>query len=119
METIKQENKIQHSFQAETKELLNLMINSLYTHREIFLRELLSNASDALDKLHFLSLTNHELIEGDSNLGITINVSKADKTLTVSDNGIGMTYDEVIENIGTIAKSGTKIFADVLKNKTE
>lgn len=103
------------TFQAETKELLNLMINSLYTHREIFLRELISNASDAIDKIHFQSLTDHELLSDDVELKIEIEVDKQNKTLIISDNGIGMTYDEVIENIGTIAKSGTKAFAGRLK----
>ncbi|HAN17217.1 MAG: molecular chaperone HtpG [Bacteroidetes bacterium GWC2_33_15] len=103
------------TFQAETKELLNLMINSLYTHREIFLRELISNASDAIDKIHFQSLTDHELLGDDVELKIEIEVDKQNKTLIISDNGIGMTYDEVIENIGTIAKSGTKAFAGRLK----
>lgn len=103
------------SFQAETKELLNLMINSLYTHREIFLRELISNSSDALDKVHFQSLTDHELLGDDHELKIEIEVNKDNKILTISDNGIGMTYNEVIENIGTIAKSGTKAFVEKLK----
>ena len=107
------------SFQAETKELLNLMINSLYTHREIFLRELISNSSDALDKVHFQSLTDHELLGDDHELKIEIDVNKDNKTLTISDNGIGMTYDEVTENIGTIAKSGTKAFVDKLKESED
>lgn len=112
-------NKKVCSFQAETKELLNLMINSLYTHREIFLRELISNSSDALDKVHFQSLTDHELLGNDHDLKIEIDVNKEKKTLTISDNGIGMSYDEVIENIGTIAKSGTKAFAEKLKESDE
>ena len=105
----------QLSFQAETKELLNIMINSLYTHREIFLRELISNASDALDKLHFKTLTNDKLLGEDTELQISLDVNKKNKTLTIIDNGIGMTYDEVIENIGTIAKSGSKAFVETLK----
>jgi molecular chaperone HtpG len=108
-------NKKTCAFQAETKELLNLMINSLYTHKEIFLRELISNSSDALDKVHFQSLTDHELLGDDHELKIEIDVNKDNKTLTISDNGIGMTYDEVTENIGIIAKSGTKAFVDKLK----
>ncbi len=103
------------AFQAETKELLNLMINSLYTHREIFLRELISNASDALDKIHFQSLTDSELLGNDHELKIILEVNKSNKTLSITDNGIGMTKDEVIENIGTIAKSGTKAFVEQLK----
>ncbi|MFA8434931.1 MAG: molecular chaperone HtpG [Marinifilaceae bacterium] len=107
------------SFQAETKELLNLMINSLYTHREIFLRELVSNASDALDKVHFQSLTDSELLGDDQELRIDIEVNNENQTLTISDNGIGMTYDEVTQNIGTIAKSGTKAFVEKLNESDD
>jgi molecular chaperone HtpG len=110
-------NKETREFQAETKQLLDLMIHSIYTNREIFLRELISNASDAIDKIRFESLTNHDLLEGDSEFEILINPDEATNTLTISDNGIGMTYDEVIENIGTIAKSGTKSFLEKLKEK--
>lgn len=109
-------DKQTHTFQAETKELLNIVINSLYTHREIFLRELLSNASDAIDKIKFQSLTQPEILEGDEGeFEIILDVDKENKTLRVSDNGIGMTYQEVIDNIGTIAKSGTKSFLEQLK----
>jgi len=104
-------------FQAETKQLLDLMIHSIYTNKEIFLRELISNASDAIDKLRFESLTNHDLLEGDSNFEIFIVPDENTHTLTISDNGIGMTYEEVVENIGTIAKSGTKSFLEKLKEK--
>jgi molecular chaperone HtpG len=104
-------------FQAETKQLLDLMIHSIYTNKEIFLRELISNASDAIDKIRFESLTNHDLLEGDSDFEIFIVPDEATNTLTISDNGIGMTYDEVVENIGTIAKSGTKSFLEKLKEK--
>lgn len=97
-------------FQAETKQLLDLMIHSIYTNREIFLRELISNASDAIDKIRFDSLTNEALLEGNADFEIFLLPDEQTKTLTISDNGIGMTYDEVIENIGTIAKSGTKAF---------
>ena len=93
-------------FQAETKQLLDLMINSIYTNKEIFLRELISNASDAIDKLHFESLTNQDVLEGSENFEIYILPDKNTNTLTISDNGIGMSRDEVVENIGTIAKSG-------------
>ncbi len=110
-------NKETREFQAETKQLLDLMIHSIYTNKEIFLRELISNASDAIDKIRFESLTNHDLLEGDSEYEILINPDEATNTLTISDNGIGMTYDEVIENIGTIAKSGTKSFLEKLKEK--
>ncbi len=113
----KSESKQIYSFQAETKELLNIMINSLYTHREIFLRELLSNACDALEKVSFLSLTDEKILEGDHELHINIDIDVENKTLTISDNGIGMTYNEVVENIGTIAKSGSKLFLDNLSRK--
>lgn len=103
-------------FQAETKELLNLMIHSIYTNKEIFLRELISNASDAIDKLKFESLTNSEILEEDRDFKITISVDKDKKEITISDNGIGMTYEEVAENIGTIAKSGSKAFKEKLEN---
>ncbi len=95
------------AFQAETKELLRLMIHSLYTEKDIFLRELISNASDALDRLRFESLTNAELLENDDKFEIRLDVDKELKTLTVSDSGIGMTREEVVANIGTIARSGT------------
>ena len=98
------------SFQTETKQLLQLMIHSLYSNKEIFLRELVSNSSDALDKLRFNSIENSKLLDGDSNLAINVSLNAANNTVTISDNGIGMTEDEVIENIGTIAKSGTAQF---------
>jgi molecular chaperone HtpG len=97
-------------FQAEVKQLLHLMIHSLYSHKEIFLRELLSNASDAADKLRFEALTDPALFENDAELKIRVSVDKAAKTITIRDNGIGMSRQEVIEHIGTIAKSGTKEF---------
>lgn len=106
-------NKKTLSFQTEVKQLLNLMIHSLYSNKEIFLRELVSNASDAIDKLRFLQIKHPELNDGHE-LAITINFDKDDKLITINDNGIGMTYDEVIENIGTIAKSGTKSFLEQL-----
>ncbi|MBW7859727.1 MAG: molecular chaperone HtpG [Rhodocyclaceae bacterium] len=98
------------NFQAEVKQLLHLMIHSLYSNREIFLRELVSNASDACDKLRFEALDRPELLEGEGDLGIRIAFDKDAKTVTVSDNGIGMSRDEVIANLGTIAKSGTREF---------
>ena len=98
------------NFQAEVKQLLHLMIHSLYSNREIFLRELISNASDACDKLRFEALDKAELFEGDGELKIRIRFDAEAKTVTVSDNGIGMNRDEVITNLGTIAKSGTKEF---------
>lgn len=109
---MRKEEKI---FKAETKELLNLMIHSIYTNKEIFLRELISNANDAIDKLKFQSLTNNELLKGDDKFKIEISVDKDNGTLTIKDNGIGMTYDEVDQNIGTIAKSGSKVFKEQLE----
>src|SRR3990167_2015659 len=97
-------------FQTEVKQLLQLMIHSLYSNREIFLRELVSNASDACDKLRFEGLHNAALFENDSEMAIRIAYDKEARTLTVSDNGIGMNRDEVIANLGTIAKSGTNEF---------
>ena len=101
-------------FQAEVKQLLKLMIHSLYSNKEIFLRELISNASDAADKLRFEALTDKALYENDGELKIRVEFDKAARTITVSDNGIGMSRQEVIENIGTIAKSGTREFFDRL-----
>ncbi|WP_163834514.1 molecular chaperone HtpG [Spartinivicinus ruber] len=97
-------------FQTEVKQLLHLMIHSLYSNKEIFLRELISNASDAADKLRFEALSNADLYEGDSDLKVRVSYDKEAKTVTISDNGIGMTREEVIENLGTIAKSGTAQF---------
>lgn len=99
-------------FQAETKHLLSLMIDSLYTNKEIFLRELISNASDALDRLRFEALVKPELLDSDSKLEIRLEADRDSRTLTVSDNGIGMSSDEIIANIGTIAKSGTRELRD-------
>ena len=101
-------------FQTEAKQLLHLMIHSLYSNREIFLRELVSNASDAADKLRFEAVSNGDLYEGDTDLKIRISFDKEAKTLTISDNGIGMSRDEVIDNLGTIAKSGTAQFMQKL-----
>ncbi|CNH78188.1 heat shock protein 90 [Yersinia aldovae] len=99
-------------FQSEVKQLLHLMIHSLYSNKEIFLRELISNASDAADKLRFRALSNPELFEGDGELRVRLSFDKEKRTLTLSDNGIGMSRDEVIDNLGTIAKSGTKAFLE-------
>ncbi|MFI8415285.1 molecular chaperone HtpG [Serratia sp. NPDC078593] len=99
-------------FQSEVKQLLHLMIHSLYSNKEIFLRELISNASDAADKLRFRALSAPELYEGDGDLRVRLSFDKEKRTLTIADNGIGMSRDEVIENLGTIAKSGTKAFLE-------
>ena len=107
-----------HEFQAEVREVLNLMIHSLYSNREIFLRELVSNASDACDKLRFEAIQNEELLGGDSELKIEIEVDEEAGLVTVRDNGIGMSRQDVVENIGTIARSGTKKFLEnVSENK--
>lgn len=107
-------NKETHVFQTEVKQLLQLMIHALYSNKEIFLRELVSNASDALDKLRFEMVSNDLLSEGESELKIQLDFDEEAKTITLRDNGIGMTRDEVIENIGTIANSGTKRFLEKL-----
>lgn len=99
-------------FQSEVKQLLHLMIHSLYSNKEIFLRELISNASDAADKLRFRALSHPELFEGDGELRVRLSFDKEKRTLTLSDNGIGMSREEVIDNLGTIAKSGTKAFLE-------
>ncbi|MGB5534852.1 MAG: molecular chaperone HtpG [Thiogranum sp.] len=101
-------------FQTEVRQLLGLMIHSLYSNKEIFLRELISNASDACDKLRFEALSNDALYDGDSDLKIRVSVDKDKRTVTVSDNGVGMSREEVMDNIGTIAKSGTRQFFDSL-----
>ncbi|ESP90304.1 MULTISPECIES: molecular chaperone HtpG [Pseudoalteromonas] len=103
-------NKENHQFGTDVGKLLNLMIHSLYSNKEIFLRELVSNASDAADKLRYLALQNGDLYEGDAELKVRISADKDAKTVTISDNGIGMTREEVINSLGTIAKSGTAEF---------
>lgn len=101
-------------FQTEAKQLLHLMIHSLYSNKEIFLRELISNASDAIDKLRFSALADEALLEGQGDYAIRVEVDKDAKTITISDNGIGMNRDDVIEHLGTIAKSGTASFLESL-----
>lgn len=108
-----------YEFQAETKQLLDLMIHSIYTNSEIFLRELISNGSDAIDKLHYEALTNRDLLEGDTEFSIRLAIDKDKKTLTVADNGIGMDKEDIKANIGTIARSGTKAFLERLKAEKE
>lgn len=104
-------------FQTEVKQMLHLVVHSLYSNKEIFLRELISNASDALDKLRFLALADASLYEGDSNLGIKIEFNKKNRTISIKDNGIGLSREEAIENLGTIAKSGTKEFLSHLSGE--
>ena len=101
-------------FQTEARQLLHLMIHSLYSNKEIFLRELISNASDAVDKLRFAALSDDGILEGDGEYAVRVDVDKDAGTITISDNGIGMSRDEVIENLGTIAKSGTAAFLEQL-----
>ncbi|PWY56037.1 molecular chaperone HtpG [Legionella qingyii] len=105
-------------FQTEVKQMLHLVVHSLYSNKEIFLRELISNASDALDKLRFLALSNGSLYESDSDLKITVDVNEKLKTITIKDNGIGLSWDEAVENLGTIAKSGTKEFMSHLTGES-
>lgn len=105
-------------FKAESKKLLELMINSIYTNKEIFLRELISNASDAIDKLHFKSLTDEGVGIAEGDFAITLTPDSAARTLTVSDNGIGMTRDELENNLGTIARSGSLDFKTENKSDT-
>ncbi|MDP7523269.1 MAG: molecular chaperone HtpG [Arenicellales bacterium] len=107
-----------HSFQTEVKQLLHLMIHSLYSNKEVFLRELISNGSDACDRLRFAALTDEELMEAGENLRLRVTFDKKEKTITVSDNGVGMSHDEVVQNIGTIARSGTRQFLDALSGDT-
>src|SRR5271169_756377 len=104
-------------FKTEVKQLLDLMIHSLYSHKEVFLRELISNASDAIDKARFESLTNPSILEEEGEWKIRLAVDKVAGTLTISDNGIGMTRDEAVEELGTIAHSGTKEFLKTLQSK--
>ena len=106
-------------FKAESKKLMDLMINSIYTNKEIFLREIISNASDAIDKLHYMSLTDKDIKIDKKKLSITITPNKETKTLTISDNGIGMTKEELETNLGTIAKSGSLDFKQENAMKAE
>ena len=113
---LKQKKNLPHK---ETKELLNLMVHSIYTNKEIFLRELISNASDAIDKLKFKALTDTNLLKDGKDFKITIEPNNENSTLIIKDNGIGMTFEEVEENIGTIAKSGSKAFIEKFKEAKE
>src|SRR5262244_2886390 len=107
----------EHRFQAETKRVLELMIHSLYTNKEIFLRELISNASDATDRLRFEALSNPALLSPDDRLEILVETDPKARTVTVNDNGIGMSRQEVIANIGTIAKSGTRELLQTIRER--
>src|SRR5580700_1930272 len=112
--TAQQEHQEKFSFQAEVVQILDLMINSLYSNKEIFLRELISNASDAVDRLRMELLIGSEQAEDEDPLQIKVNYDADARTITISDNGIGMSRDEVIDHIGTIAKSGTREFLQAL-----
>ena len=112
MPTASETGKETLGFQTEAKQMLHLMIHSMYTHKEVFIRELISNASDALDKLRFESVTSPEILGDDKDLAIRIKLDKKAKTFTISDNGVGMTRQEVIDNIGTIARSGSRAFLE-------
>src|SRR5579864_5563717 len=105
----------QFEFRAEIQQLLNILVHSLYTDRAIFLREAISNASDALHRLQFETLTNTDILDSDAPLTIRIKPDESAKTLTISDTGVGLTHDELIENLGTIAHSGAKAFIEALK----
>ena len=107
------------NFEAETKQILNLMVHSIYTHKEIFLRELISNASDALDKARFESITKSDKYTDIDNLRIKIEIDEQNRTLSIIDNGIGMTREDVINNIGSIARSGTKAFLEKIQKDKE
>ena len=111
------ENTQQFSFKAETKQLLNILIHSLYKDREVFLRELLSNASDALNRMRFEMVTNQKVVDPKAELNIHIKADKDARVLTIQDTGIGMTHDEIIENLGTIAQSGARKFLEATKDK--
>ena len=108
-----------HSFQAEVSKLLDLVANSLYSEREIFLRELISNSADACEKLRYQSLSKKNILGDDVDLKINVRVSKKKKYIEIQDNGIGMTEQELIDNLGTIARSGTSKFMEAMKNKKE
>ncbi|HLO15356.1 MAG TPA: ATP-binding protein, partial [Anaerolineales bacterium] len=105
-------------FKAETKQLLNILIHSLYKDREVFLRELLSNASDALNRLHFEMVTNQDVVDPKAELSIHIKADKDARMLTIQDTGVGMTKEEIIENLGTIAQSGARKFLEAAKDNS-
>ena len=107
-----------HEFQAEVKQVLDIVIHSLYTDREIFLRELVSNAADAMEKMRHTQLTENDIFDASAELQISITTDEAARTLTIADSGIGMTRTELVENLGTIAHSGSKAFAAASKGSS-
>jgi len=109
----------QHTFEAETGKILELLTHSIYSNKEIFLRELISNSSDAIDKARLKSLTDTSFLGDDNEFQISLEADKDSKTLTIRDNGIGMTESELHEHLGTIAKSGTKDFLEKLEKAKE
>ena len=108
-----------HEFQAEVSKLLDLMIHSLYKDKDIFLRELIANASDACDKLRYAAITEPALLADDPDLKVTLSVDKESRTLTIQDNGIGMNHDDLVQNLGTIARSGTEAFLKQMKESKD
>ncbi|KAL8195408.1 hypothetical protein R6Q57_025811 [Mikania cordata] len=112
-------NVEKHEYQAEVSRLMDLIVNSLYSNKEVFLRELISNASDALDKLRFLSVTEPQLLEGGSELDIRIQTDQENGIITLTDSGIGMTHQELVDSLGTIAHSGTAKFLKALKDSKD
>ena len=108
-----------HEFQAEVKQVLDIVINSLYTDKEVFVRELVSNASDALEKLRYTQLTEKEVFDEDLPLEISITTDDKENTITIEDHGIGMTRDDLSQNLGTIAHSGSKAFLEAVKKGGE
>lgn len=107
--------KVNYEFVAETGRLMDILINSLYAEKEVFLRELISNASDALDKVRFMSIEDKTLMQTNDKLEITISVNQEEKYISIGDSGIGMTKDDLITNLGTIAKTGTTNFMEAIK----
>src|SRR5882672_10481024 len=108
-----------HAFQAEIAQLLDLVVHSLYTDKEIFVRELISNAADASEKLRFLKTSGEEVVNPDEPVRVTISTDETAKTITFTDAGVGMTHAELIENLGTIAHSGSKAFLEQLRAKAQ